>query len=46
MYDSFDSALNIFVSAAPYGLVLCLIPSFISWVVWLLIDLFKTSTRG
>ena len=46
MYDSFDSALNIFVSAAPYGLALCLIPSFISWVVWFVINIFKSSTRG
>ncbi len=46
MYDSFEAALNVYVSAAPYGLALCLIPSFISWVVWFVINIFKSSTRG
>lgn len=46
MYDSFEAALNVFVNSAPYGSALCIIPSFISWAVWFVIYLFKTSARG
>lgn len=46
MFADFQSAFNILVIAIPFGFAITLIPSFISWGVWLVVELFKSTSRG